>query len=89
VRSLSIGCLALGLLSLMTPGKLPAQENNSAPKGFTALFTGKDLANWHGEETMDPRKWKQMSEADLQAKRKADQENALKHWPRCQWRSGK
>jgi hypothetical protein len=80
VRSLSIGCLTLGLVALAWGGNLPAQENNTAPKGFMALFNGKDLANWHGEETMDPRKWKQMAEADLQAKRKADQENALKHW---------
>jgi hypothetical protein len=80
VRSLSIGCLALGLLTLAWVGDVPAQENNTAPKGFMALFNGKDLSNWHGEETMDPRKFKQMSEADLQAKRKADQENALKHW---------
>jgi hypothetical protein len=77
---MSIGCLTLGLVALAWGGNLPAQENNTAPKGFMALFNGKDLANWHGEETMDPRKWKQMAEADLQAKRKADQENALKHW---------
>lgn len=80
MRSMSIGCLTLGLVALACGGNLPAQENNTAPKGFMALFNGKDLANWHGEETMDPRKWKQMAEADLQAKRKADQENALKHW---------
>lgn len=80
MRSMSIGCLTLGLVALAWGGNLPAQENNTAPKGFMALFNGKDLANWHGEETMDPRKWKQMAEADLQAKRKADQENALKHW---------
>ena len=75
-----LGSLALGLAALVHAAPLAAQDNNAAPPGFTALFNGKDLSNWHGEETMDPRKWAAMSPDDLKKKRAADQENALKHW---------
>ncbi len=33
-----------------------AEENNQPPKGFTALFDGKDLKGWKGGSTVDPAK---------------------------------
>jgi Domain of Unknown Function (DUF1080) len=57
-----------------------AQENNQPPKGFTALFNGKDMSGWHGMEHFDPRKLKEMSDADRAAKRAKDLEDLKKHW---------
>ena len=44
------------LLAICLQRHLPAAENNQPPKGFTALFNGKDLAGWKGGSTADPRK---------------------------------
>ncbi len=35
------------------------------PKGFTALFNGKNLDGWHGRKTADPRKWSEATEEQL------------------------
>jgi hypothetical protein len=51
------------------------------PKGFTAIFNGKDLAGWHGQDGG-------MSPVDLMSKPRADQKalfdkwnaDAAKHW---------
>jgi hypothetical protein len=56
------------------------QENNQPPEGFTALFNGKDLSGWHGEETMDPRKWDAMPAEARKTKLEADMADALLHW---------
>ncbi len=44
---------ALAALSTTTA---PAAEQNQPPKGFTALFNGKDLKGWRGGGTFDHRK---------------------------------
>lgn len=53
--------LALGLLG----NALHAEVK--PPKGFVALFNGKDLTGWHGGSTFDHRKLMEMSEADRAA----------------------
>ena len=57
-----------------------AQENNNPPKGFTALFNGKDLAGWWGLKTENPEKWMALSADDLKKKRDASLEDIAKHW---------
>jgi hypothetical protein len=39
--------LGIGTLALLADEK-PREPLNTPPKGFTALFNGKDLTNWHG-----------------------------------------
>lgn len=60
--------------------KLPAQENNSPPEGFTALFNGKDLAGWHGMPHFDPRKLAEMSAEDRQKQIDTWTADAKSHW---------
>ncbi len=50
------------------------------PKGFTALFNGRDLSGFHGLEHFDPRKLRAMSDEERAAKRKANEEPFRKHW---------
>ncbi len=50
------------------------------PKGFTALFNGKNLDGWHGMPHFDPRKLAEMSEADRAKQIAAWTEDAKKHW---------
>src|SRR5213595_326972 len=50
------------------------------PKGFVALFNGKDLTGWHGMPHFDPRKLAALSEEDRARKLAADTEDARKHW---------
>jgi hypothetical protein len=51
VARLSLLCLALSAFVSVASG-----EENVPPKGFTALFDGKDLKGWKGGSTADPRK---------------------------------
>ena len=55
-------------------------ERNDPPEGFVALFNGKDLAGWHGQDHFDPRKLKAMSEDERTEKLKKDNENLKQHW---------
>ncbi|HEY3789140.1 MAG TPA: DUF1080 domain-containing protein, partial [Urbifossiella sp.] len=60
---------------------IPAADKADAPmppKGFTALFNGKDLSGWKGHTDMRERATKTPEElAKLQAQRT---KTALKHW---------
>lgn len=56
------------------------QEQNQPPRGFTALFNGKDLAGWHGMGHFDPRKLAAMSEEERAKQRAKDLEDFNKHW---------
>ena len=44
--------------------KATAAKANAAPKGFIALFNGKDLTGWHGMPHFDPYKLAAMPEED-------------------------
>src|SRR5262249_14319652 len=50
------------------------------PKGFTALFNGRDLAGWHGMPDFDPAKLAAMPEAERKAQLEKWTEDARKHW---------
>jgi hypothetical protein len=50
------------------------------PKGFTALFNGRDLSGWWGASTEDPRKYLDMSPEEFAKKRAASLEDIRKHW---------
>ena len=39
---------------LLAAGTLQGAALNQPPKGFTALFNGKDLTGWWGLKTEDP-----------------------------------
>ena len=56
---------------------LNAQE---PPKGFRALFNGRDLTGWHGMAHFDPYKLDAMSDDERAKKLAADTEDARKHW---------
>jgi Domain of Unknown Function (DUF1080) len=56
----------------------PAKDN-VAPKGFTALFNGKDLTGWKGL-LGNPLTRAKLSPAELAAQEKAKTDEALKHW---------
>ncbi len=68
------------LLSMLVCSAATAQEDNKPPEGFTALFNGKDLSGWHGEQTMSPAKLAAMTEEERAEKLKAWQEDAEQHW---------
>jgi hypothetical protein len=44
------------------------------------IFNGKDFSGWRGESTIDPRKFKAMSEEEQKAKLKTDADDAAQHW---------
>jgi hypothetical protein len=57
---------------------LSAAEANP-PKGFTAIFNGKDLTGWYGLDS-DPRKVFAMSAEERAKFRQSSMENVRKHW---------
>jgi hypothetical protein len=72
-----LGVLAVGLA---VPGAVAGVAEPQPPKGFTALFNGRDLAGWWGLEHFDPRALRAMTEQERAAKRKANDEPFRAHW---------
>jgi hypothetical protein len=68
------------LLAVTLSAAAGAREHNVPPKGFEALFNGKDLSGWYGLGHFDPRKLGAMTEEQRAAKRAADMESLLEHW---------
>jgi hypothetical protein len=54
------------------------QEDNKPPRGFTALFNGKDLTNWQGLVELPQRE--QLTAEQLAAKQREANEKFLPHW---------
>ena len=75
-RLLTASLLVLALFA----SRSHAQEGNKPPKGFTAIFNGKNLKGWHGMGHFDPRKLKAMTPAERTAKRLKDLDDVHKHW---------
>jgi Domain of Unknown Function (DUF1080) len=50
------------------------------PKGFTALFNGKDFTDWHGMPHFDPYKLAALSEGDRKALIEKWNDDVKKHW---------
>jgi len=52
-------------------------NDNKPPEGFTALFNGKDLANWKGNVPINQRKGTQ---EEIEKRQKAADTKTLPHW---------
>jgi hypothetical protein len=59
---------------------LAQDRTNEPPRGFTALFNGKDLSGWHGMVQFDPRKLAAMGDEERSRKLAGETEDARKHW---------
>jgi hypothetical protein len=76
--ALSTLALTLGIASTWTSaGEKAEKTDNTPPKGFTALFNGKDLSGWQGLVQINQRK---KTEADYKAQVEAATKEAIKHW---------
>ena len=64
---LSLGPRLLGVVLVLAGADRARAERPQPPRGFTALFNGKDLTDWHGMPHYDPYKLAAMSEADRSA----------------------
>ena len=71
--------LAAVLASMPLVHTAPAQDS-SPPAGFTSLFNGKDLKDWHGMEHIDPRTLWEMTDEERARKRASDMDQFNKHW---------
>lgn len=69
------GLLAAG--STTAADKAPAKDN-TAPEGFTLLFNGKDLTNWHA--VIPPNVRSKMAPADQTEAQKEANEDIFPHW---------
>src|SRR5437764_1030139 len=82
-RNTALAAAACSAILGLSAAPARAQTNdrvNVPPKGFVAVFNGKDLTGWHGMPHFDPRKLAAMSEADRARKIAADTEDARAHW---------
>jgi hypothetical protein len=70
-------CLLCATALLITG---PILHASNAPKGFSPLFNGKDLAGWWGLGTVSPKKWREQSKEKLDAQIKASLPDIHKHW---------
>ena len=69
--------LALTALAAALIGRPAAADEEPS---FQAIFNGKDFAGWHGESTIDPRKFKAMTPEEQKAKLDKDAADAAQHW---------
>jgi hypothetical protein len=73
-----VSAVFLGATSPTPAGDPP--ERGHTPKGFTAIFNGKDLTGWHGMPHFDPYKLAAMSEEQRRASIEKWTDDARKHW---------
>ena len=57
-----------------------AGELNHPPKGFKALFNGKDLAGWWGLKTENPAKWMALNKKAFAEKKAKSIKDIHQHW---------
>jgi hypothetical protein len=74
---LSLNLTLLALLAAAAPARAGEPK---PPKGFTALFNGKDLAGWHGMPHFNPYKLAAMPDAERKALLAKWTADAHKHW---------
>jgi hypothetical protein len=65
-------------LALVLSPAVGAEENNTPPKGFTALFNGKDVTNWQGAIDFGQRQ--KMTETHRAAAQKKADAKIIPHW---------
>lgn len=80
MRTSILSMILIVAASSLATAKAEPSQLNVPPRGFTALFNGKDLSGWCGMKTMDPRKFAAMSEEDRAAKVATDTKAAFEHW---------
>ncbi len=59
---------------------MAAAQTVTPPRGFTALYNGRDLSGWRGGDTFDHRKYLAMPEADRAAQDAAWTADMQAHW---------
>ena len=52
------------LLVVAVIASVASQPTVTPPKGFTALYNGRDLTGWRGGDTYDHRRWLALPDAD-------------------------
>lgn len=78
MRLTAIIC-TMALVAAVFSATAHAGEDNVPPKGFKALFNGKDLAGWKGL-VKNPKERAKMSPQELATAQKAADENMRQHW---------
>jgi len=73
------GCCLLVCTTPVLAQKNDAKDPQAPPKGFTAIFNGKDLAGWYGMSE-DPRKYWALDDKAQKEYREKSLEDAKKHW---------
>lgn len=68
------------LMIVVLSAGLSQAEDNQPPKGFTALFNGKDLSGWYGLGTFDLRKFETMSAEERQTLLDKEMASLKEHW---------
>jgi hypothetical protein len=71
------GALAVGAFAAAADEKA-GPKDNMPPKGFVALFNGKDSTGWQG--AIDPKTRAKLSPEELAKKQKETDEKVLPHW---------
>src|SRR4051794_40310963 len=70
--------LGIAILALTAGAALARPEDNHPPRGFTALFNGKDLTNWQGLIELPQRA--KLSPDELKTKHEQANEKMRAHW---------
>ena len=79
--SRKIAFLAIALVAAAGVSRSSKADGlNQPPKGFTALFDGKDLNGWHGMPHFDPRDLAKLSSEEKAKKLEEWTTDAKKHW---------
>ena len=68
------------IAALLIAGAGSAAAGVKAPKGFKALFNGKNLNNWRGGSTFDHRQYLAFTKEQRAKQDKEWREDMLKHW---------
>src|SRR5262245_37159668 len=76
-RGISLVALAAAL-TLSLPGAGAEKNSNAPPKGFKALFNGKNLDGWQGAIQINKRLG--MTGDELEKAQKATNDKVLSHW---------
>ena len=76
----SLSWCMIVIVSLLSTVSAADAASPDVPKGFTALFNGKDLSGWHAMPHFDPYKLAAIPEAERKKKIDGWTEEAKQHW---------